>query len=397
MSSLLAGNDVRLLVCGEEYFPALEEAIDRAHQEVFLETYIFADDVIGHRIAAALARAARRGVRVRVLVDGFGARDFETTHQPGLEEAGAHTLVFRPEVGRLSLRRNRLRRMHRKLAVIDAQTGFAGGINIIDDMHTPGHTPPRYDFAVRVRGPLVARMHAECQQLWERVAWATLQFRPRIPRLREYASRHAGEIRAGLLVRDNVRHRHDIEDAYLQAIDGACREIIIANAYFLPGRRFRQALTLAAARGVNVTLILQGRVEYMLLHYASQALYGSLLSQGVRIVEYRRGFLHAKAAVVDGDWATVGSSNIDPFSLMLAREANILVCDTGFAEELRNKLNAAAQHGGHELRHRQWRDRPVLERVLRWLAYGLVRTMIGLAGEKSSMRRRRPKRVRSGA
>lgn len=390
MSKLLAGNDIRLLVCGGQYFPALENAIDHAHHEVFLETYIFADDDIGTRIAAALARAAQRGVRVRVLVDGFGARDFESTHQAMLEAAGVHTLVFRPDIGWVTLRRNRLRRMHRKMAVIDAQTGFAGGINIIDDMHTPGQTPPRFDFAVQVHGPLVARMHAECQKLWERVAWATLQFRPRLPRLREYANRHAGSMRAALLVRDNVRHRRDIEDAYLAAINSAAREIIIANAYFLPGRRFRQALTRAAARGVSVTLILQGRVEYALMHYASQALYGSLLSKGVRIVEYRRSFLHAKAAVVDDDWATVGSSNIDPFSLMLAREANVVVRNIGFAHELRQNLLQAAQDGGRELRHRQWKRRPFTERMLRWLAYGAVRLMIGMAGDM--LVRRKPLR-----
>ncbi len=394
MTRLIAGNDIRLLVCGMQYFPALEQAIDQARNEVFLETYIFADDETGQRIAAALARAARRGVRVRLLVDGFGAREFEHTHMPGLEEAGVHALVFRPEVGRLSFRRNRLRRMHRKLAVIDAQTGFIGGINIIDDMHTPGQTPPRFDYAVSVRGPLVTRMHMECQKLWERVAWATLQFRPRLPRMPRYANPRAGHMRASLLVRDNLRHRHDIENAYLQAIDGAYDEILIANAYFLPGRRFRQALIAAAERGVKVTLILQGRVEYALLHYASQALYGSLLSRGIRIFEYRRSFLHAKAAVIDANWCTVGSSNIDPFSLMLAREANVVVLDTGFARELRESLRAAALHGGRELRHRQWKDRPLHERVLRWLAYGLVRLMIGLAGEKAreSMRRNRARR-----
>jgi cardiolipin synthase len=387
MNRFLPGNDVRLLVCGEQYFPALEAAIDQAHQEIFLETYIFADDHIGERIAAALARAAQRGVRVRVLVDGFGASEFETTHRVALEAAGAHTLIFRPDISWVTLRRNRLRRMHRKLAVIDASTGFAGGINIIDDMHTPGHTPPRFDFAVQVRGPLVARMHAECQKLWERVAWATLQFRPHLPRLREYANRQAGQIRATLLVRDNLRHRRDIEDAYLEAINGARSDIILANAYFLPGRRFRQALVRAAERGVTVTLILQGRVEYLLMHYASQALYGALLSKGVRIIEYRRSFMHAKAAVVDDDWATVGSSNIDPFSLMLAREANIVVSDAGFTRELRQKLLQAASHGGRELRHRQWKDRPIAERVLRWMAYGAVRLMIGLAGDLLARRR----------
>jgi cardiolipin synthase len=146
--------------------------------------------------------------------------------------------VFRPEVGRLSLRRNRLRRMHRKLAVIDAQIGFAGGINIIDDMHTPGTRHRAIDFAVRVRGPLVARMHAECQKLWERVAWATLQFRPRIPRLREYASRHAGQMRAGCWCATTCATATTSRTPTCRPSTARAREIIIANAYFLPGAAF---------------------------------------------------------------------------------------------------------------------------------------------------------------
>ncbi|WP_018409821.1 cardiolipin synthase ClsB [Methyloversatilis thermotolerans] len=384
MTRRLGGNDVKLLVCGTQYFPALERCIEEARTEIFLETYIFADDETGRRMASALARAALRGVRVRVLVDGFGARDFEHTLQPGLEAAGVQVLTFRPELARINLSRRRLRRMHRKMAVIDADTGFVGGINIIDDMDTPRQKPPRFDYAVSVRGPLVARIHAECVKLWERVAWATLQFRPRLGRIFTHRIAPAGTVEASLLTRDNVRHRHDIENAYLDAIARARQHIVIANAYFLPGRRFRQALIAAAGRGVTVTLVLQGRVEYALLHYASQALYGSLLSEGVRIFEYRRSFLHAKAAVIDGEWATVGSSNIDPFSLMLAREANVVIHDHAFAATLEQSLLAAAQHGGRELRHRQWRSRPLHERLLRWMAYGLIRFMIGLAGEKMS-------------
>jgi cardiolipin synthase len=136
-----------------------------------------------------------------------------------------------------------------------------------------------------------------------------------------------GEQTAAFLVRDNILHRRDIEEAYLEAIAAAQQDILLANAYFLPGRRFRRALHDAVKRGVRVVILLQGRIEYRLLHYATQALYGRLLGAGIRIFEYRRSFLHAKVAVIDSHWATVGSSNIDPFSLLLAREANIVVKD----------------------------------------------------------------------
>lgn len=380
MSRLLPGNDVRLLVCGMQYFPALEQAINAARSEIFLETYIFADDDTGRRIATALARAARRGVRVRVLVDGFGAREFELTHQRGLEADGVHVLTFRPEVGRLSFRRNRLRRMHRKMAVIDGETGFVGGINIIDDMHTPGHTPPRFDYAVRVEGPLLAPIHAAAHHLWWLLSWASLRQRPPRHAALQPPAPRAGTVRAAFLVRDSLRHRRDIEEAYLAALAEARREVVIACAYFLPGRRFRQALIDAARRGCNVVLLLQGRVEYLLLHFASRALYPHLLGGGVRIFEYHRSFLHAKVAVVDRHWATVGSSNIDPFSLMLAREANLVVRDIGFAETLHGSLQQAMQAGARELRPEAHRKAPWHQRVASWLAYGVVRLIMGVVG-----------------
>jgi len=183
-----------------------------------------------------------------------------------------------------------------------------------------------------------------------------------------------------LVVRDNFRHRSDIEDAYLEAIGGAQKEVIIANAYFFPGARFRHALREAAGRGVRVVLLLQGRIEYVLLHYASRALYGSLLDAGVEIYEYHKSFLHAKVAVIDRRWATVGSSNIDPFSLMLAREANIVVDDRHFAQELRRSLLDHMKDGAKVVAKRQWRRQPLWRRVLIWSAYGCTRLLMGVAG-----------------
>ncbi len=372
------GNTLQLLTNGRGYFPALRRAIDAAQSEIYLETYIFADDDTGRSIAAALARAAARGVRVHVLVDGFGSKGmFEQTRQI-LHAARIDVLIFGPKTSPLTLRRNRLRRLHRKLVVVDARVAFVGGINIIDDMHTPGHTPPRYDYAVRIEGPLVARVLEQCERLWRRVSWASLKRSAQRHRPVDTAER--GTQHALLVVRDNFRHRADIEDAYLEAIRGAHKEVIIANAYFFPGARFRHALRAAAARGVRVVLLLQGRVEYVLLHYASRALYGSLLDAGIEIYEYHRSFLHAKVAVIDRRWATVGSSNIDPFSLMLAREANVVVDDLQFSRELRRSLLEHMKSGAKVVAKRQWRRQPLWRRVLIWSAYGCTRLLMGMAG-----------------
>lgn len=380
----LPGNQLQLLNSGHDYFPALLAAIDAAQLEIRLETYLFADDDTGRSVAAALARAAQRGVKVLLLVDGFGARDFADTLLPALLADGVQVLIYRQEIASLRalfrLRRHRLRRLHRKLAVIDGSVAFVGGINIIDDANTPHQKPPRYDYAVRIRGPLLGPIHGAMQHLWALILWAGFK--------RQFASTDhlqpdtapAGEQSAAFLVRDNFRHRRDIEDAYLAAIDAAEHEILIACAYFLPGLRFRRALSAAAERGVKVIVLLQGKVEYRLLHYATQALYGALFGAGVHIHEYRKSFMHAKVAVIDRNWATVGSSNIDPFSLLLARESNLVVRDAAFANQLRESLAEAMAEGAVELRIADWQHKPWPQRVLRWASYGLVRLLIGVAG-----------------
>lgn len=379
-ADFLPGNHLTLLESGADYFPALLAAFDAADQEIHLETYIFEDDRTGRAVATALARAARRGIVVRVLVDGFGAREFDAGLGALLRADGVEVLIYRPETGRLPLRRHRLRRLHRKLAVVDGRIAFVGGINVIDDTNTPHQTPPRFDYAVRIEGPLVPQVHHALRHLWRLVRWAWLGRRPPAPARLTIPAASPGSMTAAFLLRDNLRHRRDIEHAYLHAISSARHEIILANAYFLPGRRFRQALKQAARRGVRITLLLQGRVEYALMHYATQSLYGQLLAAGIRIIEYRTSFLHAKVAVVDGNWATVGSSNIDPFSLLLSREANIVVRDATFATDLASSLHQAIASGGAEIHAAEFSRRSWPLRLVHYLAYGAIRLLVGMAG-----------------
>jgi cardiolipin synthase len=374
------GNRLTLLRTGAEFFPALEAAIASARHEIYLETYIFADDVAGRRIARALAEAAAQGVRTHVIVDGLTVKRYLGDIGSRLLAANVSLAIYRPDVTPWNFRHTRLRRLHRKIAVIDGRIGFVGGINIIDDMHTPGHVPPRYDYAVRVEGPLVGEIRAEADRLWRLVALSNFrQWWEEAPPPPAEAL-PAGFQRAALVVRDNFRHRSDIEDAYLAAIDQAAEEIIIASAYFFPGARFRRALVAAAQRGVKVVVLLQGRVEYVLLHYASRALYGALLDGGVQLYEYTRSFLHAKVAVVDRQWATVGSSNIDPFSLLLAREANIVAEDRKFANELREALVERIEAGAVPVSRPRWRKKPLGLRLRIWIAYGTARLLIGWFG-----------------
>ncbi len=378
----IGGNQIKLLRSGAEYFPALEQAIQNATQEIYLQTYIYEIDEIGVRIGSALKQAAQRKVAVNLLLDGFGCKDFPKTYIHELESAGVRVMFYRPKISPWTLKRNRLRRLHRKVAVIDGEVAFVGGINIIDDHNAPHKIPPRIDYAVRIEGALLPTIAANVRRLWRRIAWIHLwrtNHNNVLQRLKPPALSTGSGIKVAFVIRDNVLHRRDIENAYLDAINHAQSEIIIANAYFVPGRRFRKALLDAAKRGVKVKLLLQGRMEYFLM-FATHAFYGVFLENGIEIYEYRNSFMHSKVAVIDNDWATVGSSNIDPFSLLLAHEANLLIQDRAFATELRIDIEASMKNGVHQVTSKSWINGNILHRSLSWIAYGIVRFLLGVIG-----------------
>ena len=332
-----------------------------------------------------------------LLVDGVGTPELPQDWVAGLEAAGVHWRRYRPP-GRLGwLLPSRWRRLHRKLCVVDARWAFCGGINILDDGRDPeqGRLPaPRFDFAVRVQGPLVADAREVMARTWWlevaereareadwRAAWHALQaLHAAMPA--PYAGAAAGRMRATLLLRDNLQHRRRIERAYLRSIGRARTEVFIATAYFLPGRALRQALVAAARRGVRVVLLLQGRYEYFMQYHAVRPVYRTLLAAGIEIHEYAPSFLHAKVAVVDGAWATVGSSNLDPLSLLLAREANVVVDDAGFAQGLRGRLEQALVQGGVRVDAAEQARRSWHERLLDRLAFGLMRLALFLTGRR---------------
>jgi cardiolipin synthase len=391
---------IQLLQGSAEFFPALVAAVDRARTEVRLETYIFDFTSSAADVAHALMRAARRGVTVQLVVDGVGTGAFPPEWRVRFEQAGVQWRVY-SSLGPLGLLLpRRWRRLHRKLCVVDGAVAFCGGINILDDLHDPHHGAlalPRLDFAVRVSGVLAQQVQDVMAQLWRHLQ-AVRDGRPRpfpaapgAPHAptgsrrdaRRAARAGAGAVHAAwaaLLLRDNLRHRSRIEKAYRRAIGEAHREVIIANAYFLPGRKLRRALMMAARRGVRVQLLLQGKYEYFMQYHAARPVYGALLGSGVEIYEYAASFLHAKVAVVDGRWMTVGSSNLDPLSLLLAREANVVVNDAGLAGELRGRLVRAMTEGGRRVDAAHYAARPWRQRLRDRVAFGLMRAALFLTG-----------------
>ncbi len=379
---MTAGNRLTLLETGDAYFPALLAALAEARREVHLETYIFADDRTGHRVAKALADCARRGCLVRVVVDGFGSRNLAPALRGTLELAGVQLIVYRPMPEGFSLHIQHLRRLHRKLVVIDGRIGFCGGINVLDDRRDRDDLPPRYDFAVRVEGPLVGQMHRLMRRLWRLLSLRTMQFQGLIrPPHFSTPTPLAENQSAALITRDNLRHRRAIEESYLTAITRARSDILIACAYFLPGRRVRHALINAAQRGVRVRLLLQGRPDHLVIHSAALRMYDGLLMAGVEIREYQPAHLHAKAAVVDADWATVGSSNIDPFSLWLSREANLELRDAVLVSQLRRSLEEAYARNGSAVPLNASRVLPWGLRLRAQVAYLIGRVVLAVTGQ----------------
>lgn len=403
---------IALLQGGGEFFPALIRAIDAARIEVRLETYIFHFDASGEQVAAALERAAMRGVQVFLMMDGVGTPVLARRWQQRFADSAVQWRIYQP-LGRLGVFvPSRWRRLHRKLCVVDAAIAFCGGVNILDDRVDPAFgvlREPRLDFSVRVTGPLVQDALEVMTRFWWRMSmakdmrdrdfptvWRALQERihqalsenmhadPDASGQAVAPSGHPSGhgARADLVLRDNLRNRRRIERAYLRAIGLARREIIIANAYFLPGARLRKALVLAARRGVRVRLLLQGRYEYFLQYHAVRPVYGVLLAAGIEIHEYAASFLHAKVAVIDGQWATVGSSNLDPLSLLLAREANVVVRDSRFAGLLRERLEHAMTDGGQQVDAAVYTRRSWRQKVLETLALITLRVGLFLIGRR---------------
>jgi cardiolipin synthase len=400
---LNAGHALRLLQCGREFFPAMVQAIDASSTEVRLETYIFNFDTSGCDIAQALCRAGQRGVRVYLLMDGVGSPEVPLEWQQRFVEASVQWHRFSP-LGNLGLLvPMRWRRLHRKLCVVDGEVAFCGGINILDDLLDPVFgtlESPRFDFSVQVTGPLVADVLRAMVQFWRRLV-VTRQ----IKQLAFHSARQSWEIEgdslllaaagrqsasgsakgganAALVLRDNLRNRNSIERVYRKAIAMARHEVVIANAYFLPGGKLRRALEFAARRGVRVRLLIQGRYEYFMQYHAARPVLLSLLEAGVEIYEYRSGFLHAKVALVDGIWATVGSSNLDPLSLLLAREANVVVENADFANHLRERLQDAINDHSVPMNVDRHAARHWTQHGMDWIAYGVMRLLLFLTGRR---------------
>ena len=348
-----------MLENGDAYFPAVFDAIDAAEREVLIETFILFEDRVGRDLQQHLITAAARGVEVDLTVDGFGSPDLSNDFISALTAAGVRLHVYEPTP--LVRHLKPLRRLHRKIVVVDGRIAFVGGINFSED-HLESFGPrAKQDYAVSIEGPVVEHVHRFAQQALAPVQRRLKMERPATREDSQVASRVAasepqtlpGSAEVAFVRRDNHHHRTDIERAYRMAIRTARDTVWIANAYFFPGYRLLRDLRRAAARGVKVQLILQSDPDVPIARVAGRLLYESLMKDGVTIHEYCRREMHGKVAIVDGIWTTVGSTNLDPLSLSLNLEANVLIRDAEFAATLQRRLQHLIENDCEQLKPRR--------------------------------------------
>ena len=362
--NLLCNNSVRLLRNGSEAFPAWLDAIEQARSRISMEMYIFNDDAIGRRFAEALIRAARRGVQVRLLYDSLGCRHcpasfFERMRAEGVLAIPYHPYrLWRPRFWTL------LRRNHRKTLVCDGEVAFTGGINISTcwcSRHEGGDD--WHDAAVEVRGPAVASIEAVFLRTWN---WRAKR-RWRLKRSSLVRSPPAGEVPLAVIANGELVDRFSIRRAALHAIRAALSRIYLASPYFVPDPGFLRSLANAAMRGIDVRLLVPKSSDTQTVDLASRATYSRLLPAGVRIFQYHP-VVHTKALLVDADFVSLGSYNIDHRSLVYNLELVVNALDRDHNQRVAAMLEADMA-AAREIRWADFRRRSLLTRLLERLAY----------------------------
>lgn len=366
------------LLSGREYFDAVFEAIDDARHEVQVETYVFRFDRTGEEFLRRAAGAAARGVRVSMLADGLGSPELTGAAEARVRAMGIDLIVHRrPGVARVTRLHGR---MHRKLVVVDQRVLFIGGINISDE-YAGYDVPGAYlDFGVRAEGEIAVDASRLAHTLFHEAS-----LRPGMrfwTRLRKRGAPRAADRSSWLVIRDNQRRQKDIEHAYRAGIRSAERSLLLAHAYFLPSRNFVEEICRASRRGVEATLLLQGRSEHGALRWAERRLYDRLLRAGVRVYEYEACLLHAKVATVDSRWSTIGSSNLEPWSLISNLEINLVSEDPALASAIEGALRSRLES---ECSLVEARAMGPLARAISALAYETVLAVFVLTGGRRDL------------
>ena len=344
---IVGGNAVEILLNGEQIFPALLEAIRTAQRTITYAQYYYEEGPVARDVAEALAERCRAGVGVNVLLDAFGSISIPVGYLDLMRVSGCHVVWFRPlsqYVFRTYYKRN-----HRRILVVDGRVGFTGGAGVSRKWMGNGRTENHWrDTDVRVEGPVV-----------EYLQGGEAYFpRPIEPRGQVYAQVARSSPTGGSTA---------MYTTLLLALSGARRSVLVTNPYFVLDDRMRDAVLRTVGRGVRVVVLVPGVIDHNLVRQASRAQFGDLLRAGVEIYEYAPALLHAKTMVIDGVWATIGSTNLDNFSFAYNDELNLFFYDRGVAQQL-ERIFMEDVKVARQVTYEAWNDRGIRARLLEVLA-----------------------------
>lgn len=366
------GHQVKLLRSGDDFFAAVERAIDKSCEYIHFQTYILDEDATGRRIVDALIRAAERGVRVYLLLDAYGTKYLTPCFIKSMENAGIHLRFFSPFIIAKGFRL--MLRQHSKIVLVDGDTAIIGGLNIADRYHGTADKPAWLDFAVEMRGPECVYVLDIVKKLWNRTL---LQNDKRSKETIEEVKSYTDNIKVKVLQNNWYRRKFEILHSYRGVLKNANDRIIIFGSYFLPGRNERKLLRNASQRGVDVSIVVAAESDVKLYDRATQYLYDLFLRNNIRIYEYKPTNLHAKVATVDGKWSTIGSYNINHLGDFAAVEVNVGILDEAFSLSFEEILKNIISSDCHRVTIEENQHRKnLVNRAVGWLSFQTIRLMM---------------------
>lgn len=354
---------IKLVHSGEDYFLRLKKIINKAQKEIHLQTYIFENDATGNSIAACLKEAAQRNVKVYVLLDAYGSAALSKNFTQDLIDHGIFLRFFSPL---LSLNNFYLgRRMHHKIVVADAKMALIGGINIADKYRGTLNSEPWLDYAVLLDCPASNDLQKLCSDYFFKEG-SSKKIKPVL--------HSAGRALVGIIQNDWLKNKTEVCDTYTNAILRAKKDIVIVGSYFLPGRRLAQALKKAGKKGVKITVILAGISDVPMVRRAATHLYSLFLRHNMTVYEWNKSVVHGKAAIVDNEWSTIGSFNLNSLSCYGSIEMNVEIYSQSFAKTIRNDFDQVIGQCSEVTFNTLKKRASVFDKLANWGAYQLVRT-----------------------
>ena len=356
-SPIIDGNRVDILLNGDQIFPAKLDAIRSARTSITYAEYFYSDGGPAREIAEALAERCRAGVAAHILLDGVGTLSMPREYVQLLKEAGCKVATFRPLGRWVSLGRHN-KRNHRRVLVADGRVAVTGGSGVSDKWTGDGRVDGHWrDTDVRIEGPAVRNIQSAFFENWREATGELLGGAPYLSN-----GRSLGQARAQV-IKSSPLGGYDMYTMYLLAIAGARRSVYLTNPYFLPDDRLEDALLAAAGRGVRVVALTPGTIDHNVVRAASRRGFGRLLMGGIEIYEYQAALLHAKTMVVDGVWATVGSTNFDNRSFALNDELNVVLYDRAVVERMVAAFEADLANS-RRVTYEAWQNRGLRTKLL---------------------------------